>query len=1203
MSNKIVNVGLKSQYSILDSIYRYTDSVADAVKDGQKYLGIADQNNLFMSYNFQKLCDKNNIIPVIGSDLTVREISNPARYGNIKVFSKNQDGYRALVHLVTTANTGEKEFPYITIEDIKKENVDKNLVCLTGGIEGELLDIFNDEEKVNEYFNTYFSLFGNENVYLEVCYHGVPIEKEFLESSVMLNIVKKYSIKAILTQNVLYKSADLAKTRALAVEFNHNKKNNGPKEGYEWRDRYSDYNDQFYWHSSDELAEQFKPWISLYPDAEENTVKVAEECGGDRIFIEKSLPKFPVPNGISSCDYLHKLAREGFSRRFPMDKSGHRTGFAEGKTQNDYFKQMQHELNVIERMGFVDYFLIVQDFVQWCKDDKVYEHPEKYFPKEFYDWKNIPDKILRKNFKIYVGPARGSAGGSLLAYCLGITDVIDPLKYNLYFERFLNEERVSMPDIDTDYSNRDREKVVEFAQYKYGFDHVSQIVTFQQLNPKSLFKRLAKAEDIPYAEADEMTKQFPAAIVEDGKERKLDSLEDIENLPFMQEKIKNSEKLQALFSIGKPLDKLPSTTGKHAAGVIIGAKPLQEKMALMEVDGVMVSQYEKNNSEEIGNLKMDFLGLQTEDLLQDCVSIIKRTTGKEIDVNKIPLDDEMTFELLRKGETNNVFQLESPGMKKLIKEMGPSKFEHISAILALYRPGPMQFIPDYVRGFLNPESVHYPHPIYKEVAGNTFGVLVYQEQIMALVQRMAGFTLGEADVLRRGIGHKIPKYLIDGRKQFVDGAKKCNDVDEKTANEIYDTIVKFADYGFNKAHSVAYAVISFQTAYLKAHYPVQYMCACLNLNADSASQENNKLAATIAETKRMDINILKPDIRTSEYDFSVQKDKDGNDVIRFGYRGIKSSGEALSKALIANRDKETLHDILMSVDPSLLRKDNLENMAWSGLFDEFGTRKSVIEYIPKYVEEAKFHLALTSIGVSSVFNAFVDREPSEVGETAKIKLLTNERKVIQCNLSGHPVEAIRSSLSKNLKETTIASLVEAWKDEENDDMPSFGHRTRIVLSFEGMRKLTTKTGNEMLMFTFSDETGTISGVQFSGSNFETYRKLLGSLVTVNGEFSMRNNEPSIRVNADSDGLRMLEVSSYILFIDKKSVTTEKINWLKEEASDGDVMVVLVDTDAKNVKTQNFTVDIERAKECLPVGSYIFHVPSRGKLINSIKRGA
>lgn len=608
-------------------------------------------------------------------------------------------------------------------------------------------------------------------------------------------------------------------------------------------------------------------------------------------------------------------------------------------------------------------------------------------------------------------------------------------------------------DIDTDFQNQYRHVIVEYVQAKYGYDHVSQIVTYNMLGLKSIIRNVGKVLGIPYLVTDELSKNVPKKIrkfvylEEEDREEEQEiepTLEDLKTIPFFKERIDSSEDVAQLFKIGKLFDGLPSSTGKHACGVIIGAHPLHQYVGLMEVDGVLVTQFEKKASESIGLLKMDFLGLITLDIEVETLRLIKKNKGIEIDLDKIPLDDTKTFELLQRGQSGKVFQLESQGMRNLLKKMQPTDMSHIIAIAALFRPGPMQFIDNYIEGMKTPSKVKYPHPLYENSAKETFGILVYQEQIMQVVQDMAGFSLGEADILRRGIGKKDKQYIDQMEEEF---SKRCvdNGVPEKTAKEVYAMIKKFAEYGFNKSHSAAYALIAYETAYLKAYYPVEFMAANCTINSDN----KDKLISCLAEIKAMGIEILPPSIRFSQTKFTVEK-SEGQSAIRYGYIGIDGIGEDIAKTIETLSNCETFYDFI-SQCPNI-RNNQITNLIYSGTFDIFGCRKKMREIAPSILETVKYHNQIKSIYKSSILDGLSGEEFYDGTEYGFKEKLDNEKRVLHCCISGHPLEQIRGVLKGY---DTLISDIQDLND--GDDI-------QILCQINSIQQIFTKKSGEPMAF-------------------------------------------------------------------------------------------------------------------------------------------
>ena len=750
----------------MNSIIKIRDLCDKTSRMHSNAVAITDINSMHTFYDFEQIAGKkdkksekatrNVIKPIFGCTFLIKSRYVDDEFFNLTLLAKDQDGYHNLIELSTLANTNGKQFASIEYQHLEKFS--KGLFCLTGAEEGEVfyLETHKMHDEAIELLRFFQDIY-KENLYLEVSNHFMDSEVMFLESGI-IDEALEMGIPYVATNNCYYLKKEDAQYRSLAVSMNSELSNLKASEVdwiHKYASRHVDYNSEFYLKTENEMVKAFSKYLKKYPYLLSNSVKIAEECHAE-VPKTKTFPEFPIPEGYDTESYFQKLMWDGFDKRFPNDEA-----FGDGFTRKDYVDRLNYEYDIVKKMGFLGYLLIVQDYINYAKDDKVYEHPELYFPKNHYpDYSQLSQHILEKNFPILVGPGRGSGAGSLLCYCLFITN-LNPITEGLLFERFLNPSRVSMPDIDTDFMNEYRSMIIEYVQNKYGFECVSQIVTYNTLGLKSIIKNVGKVLGIPYSLTDELSKNVPKTIIkrvyledEDREEDRevVPTLEDLKSLKFFKERITSNEDVAQLFKIGKIFDELPSSTGKHACGVIIGANKLTQYTALMEVDGVLVTQFEKKASESIGLLKMDFLGLITLDIEAETIRLIKENYGIELRLEEIPTDDEETFKLLQEGKSLKVFQLESSGMRSLLQKMHPTNLSHINAICALYRPGPMQFIDNYIAGMRNPAKVKYPHPLYENSSKETFGILVYQEQIMQVVQDMAGFSLGEADILRRGIG-------------------------------------------------------------------------------------------------------------------------------------------------------------------------------------------------------------------------------------------------------------------------------------------------------------------------------------------------------------------------------------------------------------------------------------------------------------------
>lgn len=1170
----MIQLNVKTEYSLLNSIAKLDDIIATAKRNGANAVGMCDINTLHGIRTFQESCKKAGIKPVMGETMFYRRDDSLSGY-HLELYAMNDEGFVSLMNLSTDANTGDANVPIdskntvsiTTFEKIKKHT--KGLICLTGGVAGELYDLVIHErfEEADQLMAELDEMYGRENVYIEITFHNIPEERKFYQSDYVKKLAKTH--KVVGTNHIYYIHKEHALHRSLAVEMSPNPERISIYSGY------VNYNSEFYYKTDKMMEKVFREAILYYPDIMTNTQEIADRCNA-HVHENKTLPSFPLPEGETSAGYLKKLAWKGLRERC--------FSVIEESQRDTYEKRLAYEFDIINRMGFTDYFLIVQDFINWGKDDKVYEHPEIYFPN--MDLSKLDPMVVNKDFSIEFGPGRGSAAGSLLAYCLYITNM-DPIKYDLLFERFLNIERVSMPDIDTDMSNADREKVIRYCQNKYGFECVSMIATYQGLNLKSIIKALAKAIGMSYAKSDAITKNIPNKITvekvnDDGeiekKEKKPELLDEIRNIDYFKNLIAKDSDVRQIFNMGKILEGLPKATGKHACGVIIGSSPIKNLLPLKEVDGVLVSQYEKNNSEAVGALKMDFLGLQTLDIEQNTKDLVRENYGTELDLLKIPVDDQQTYKLFQDGETGCIFQFESAGMKKMLKQLHPTSLEHLTAANALYRPGPMEFIPDYIRGRKDADSVNYPHEIFKEVTEETYGILVYQEQIMSLVQKMAGFTLGQADVLRRGIGKKIAHYLVEGRQQFIDGAEKEHGVDRQLSSDIYDTIVKFANYGFNKSHACAYAFVAYQTAWLKAHYPECFMAANLTV----ASQNTDKLPVIFAECKKMGIKILPPELGKSEARFTVEKQEDGSLAIRYGLAAITGISDDYANAVSSIGDADSLPDAIRKLPDECIVTKKLTVLSDAGVFDKFGARKAIDLTIPAIVDFEKKQKEIKGHGFASWLDVLPQKHEVEGYEYPADKKAALERDMLHTTLTGHILEAYRAM--KKYQNTDILSDILA--DEDYD-----GVNVSFLALVKHIQRITTRKGDDMAFISVEDETSDIEGVIFP----RDYERLRDALDTFEGKPVMITGRYKMERSLNSDGEEEVKKSimvSKIVSIENKSVLyLNSTNYTTAELDaiaryNGLTAVMLVDEESMTMQTLPFSVNADKCAGMLKKGTYI-----------------
>lgn len=1154
-----VHIKVHSEYSILNSIAKLDALIEKTIHSNMKFIGLTDISNMFACYTFEKMCKsksksnpENSIKNLIGVTFCVKGVYEPSFY-TVTLIAKSVNGYRNIANLSTIANTGHDTFPCISFDDLLTYSDD--CICLTGGNSGEFFKLVLTEqyEKANEYIGNLVSAFSNQNVYIELNHHFIPDEEKFLKNPILLEIAERFNIDFVATNNIYYLEKENSFHRAIALEMNPN------PEGIDIYSKYVNYNDEFYFKTIEEMNIAFQDYFAIYPNIFKNTLEIAKQCSDVHVPIERALPAFPLPEGFTSADYLKKLVWEGFKKKFPTD-----TYFATGFSRKDYEERLNYEYETIVKMGFTDYFLIVQDFINFAKDKEVFQHPEIYFPKNHYELEKISEKLLKKDYEIYVGPGRGSAAGSLMAYCLQITERLDPIKNKLLFERFLNVERVSMPDIDIDFSNAGRYDVVQYVQEKYQYSHVAQIVTFQTMQARKIIRAVGKTIGLTNYSCNEIAQQVPLSIKnEDGTETEVTSLSQLEDIEFFRTKLAESSDVRKLFSIGKVLEGLPSSTGKHAAGLIIGCKELKNYLPLMEVDGVMVTQFEKGNCEEIGLLKMDLLGLRTLDILQKTSELIKKVLGIEIPHNSIPEEDALTFDLLRSGNTRKVFQIESDGMISLFKKMKPSTFEDINAAIALYRPGPMEFIPKYLEGRAHPELIQYPHPLFKEVTEATYGILVYQEQIMQVVQKLAGFTLGHADILRKAISKKKKDTVAQEKKLFIDGCLKVNHIPEKESEKIFEQIEPFANYGFNRSHSAAYGIVAYDTAYFKAHFPECFMAANLTISAN----DGDDVAYIIAECKKNNIQILPPDVDKSSDEFLVEKMPDGTLAIRYAYSAISGIGENMAYEYAKISNSSSLGDFISKIPTNMLRTAQLSNLIHSGAFDRFGSRRAMIQSLPGIIQFFKTKNTFDSISLPNFLDYLSFRKKYEGYEFSQIQKLEYERKAINVSLSGHPLEVIRSFISK--KDATLADILFNASELNNSTCT-------ILCLIKDIKVIQSRKGSNMAFLQIEDEFQVVEGILFPHdyqkveSDLEKLKNI-PVLLTAKLQTKTAEDDESLKCALIVTSIEKAIKNEYRLYLDEQSIKPTLLSECSQ--FNGIATVILVNTTTDSYTRLPYTMDL------------------------------
>lgn len=989
-------------YSLLDGAAKIKELVHRAKELGYDSLAITDHGVMYGVIEFYEACIAEGIKPILGCEVYVspgsrfdREVGKgDERYYHLVLLAETDQGYHNLSKIVTRGFTeGFYYKPRVDMEVLEKyhEGIIALSACLAGEVATHLRK--NDYDGARDAAIKYRNIFGADNYFLEMQDHGIP-DQATVNAGVM-RLSKELGIPMVVTNDSHYIYAEDWEAHDVLLCIQTNRKVQD-----ENRMRYD--GGQYYLKSKEEMAELF-PYAT---DALENTHKIAERCNVKIVFGEQKVPKFDVPDGYTADEYLEKLVYDGMKKKYGI-KYEDTEDLKEGEKGYDVRQRIDYELSVIKSMGFVDYFLIVWDFIHFAKTNG-----------------------------IAVGPGRGSAVGSVVAYCLDIT-TIEPLQYDLLFERFLNPERVSMPDIDIDFCYIRRQEVIDYCVKKYGEECVTQIIAYQTMGARNVIRDVGRAMDIPYAQCDALAKAIPAE-----KDMTIDIA--LKTSKDFQDMYNGSDEIRKLVNIAKKLEGLPRNAGMHAAGVVIGREAIEEYAPLsVGAEGTVVTQFEKNTVEHLGMLKMDFLGLRTATVIQDTVKLIKETTGRNLDIDNIDYDDPNILGLMGQGKTEGMFQLESPGMKNFMMKLKPQSLDDVIAGVALFRPGPMQFIDDYIRGKENRELVRYDTPELEEILEPTYGCIIYQEQVMQIVMKLAGYTLGRSDIVRRAMAKKKPEEMEKERKNFVYGNNElnvpgcvANGISEDVANKIFDEMMKFAEYAFNKSHSVAYAVLAAQTAYLKYYYPVEFMAALMS----SVLDNNGKVAKYINVCKQMSVEILPPDINEGFAKFSISDGK-----IRYGLSGIKSVGAAVVDRVVEERQKngkfKDLRDFLTRMPSKDTNKKTVEALILSGAFDGMGAnRKQMIMALPAISEETARERKSRESGQMSLFDIMGDdfaastRVPypnvEEYPDTEKLSL---EKSVLGVYISGHPLGKYVELLQKNCTAQSIDFAVDVEDDAELDE--------------------------------------------------------------------------------------------------------------------------------------------------------------------------
>ena len=1044
---RFTHLHVHTEYSLLDGASKIPELVAYAKELGMDSLAITDHGVMYGAVEFYQECTKAGIKPIIGCEVYLAkgshlDMTEKTRY-HLILLAENDIGYHNLMKIVSKGQLEGFYYKPRVDKDILR-TYSEGIICLSACIAGEVPRLINsgNMDGARRCVQEYIDIFGKDNYFLEIQNHDIPEEKTAAEG--LRQLAQEFGIGLVATNDLHYVRREDAEAQdvLLCIQTTSNVDDPG-------RMRFP--NDSFYLKSAEEMAELF----GGYPEALENTCRIADRCNVKLEFGHLLLPEFPVPDGFDAVSYLRHLCEEALPERYEV-------------VDETVRKRLDFELDIINTMGYACYFLIVWDFINYCRSH------------------DIP-----------VGPGRGSAAGSIVAYLLRITN-IEPLRYHLLFERFLNPERVSMPDIDTDFCYVKRNQVLDYVVRRYGQERVSQIITFGTLQARAAVRDVGKALGMSYTSVDEVAKMIPREL---GitLDKALKSSNDFKRAYESRPEVKK------LVDLARSVEGLPRNAGTHAAGVIIAPRDLRDYVPLQQgSDSGVITQYDKNKVEELGLLKMDFLGLRTLTVIGDCIQFIKETTGEIVDIDNIPLHDKETCEMLCRGETACVFQLESAGITKLVMDLAPESFEDLIPLVALYRPGPLGtgMAEDFIAGRHGQRTAEVLHPLMEPILEDTYGVILYQEQVMQITSALAGFTLGQADILRRAMGKKKAKELDSMRASFIEGAKRLHDIPEELSDRIFSLLQHFAGYGFNKSHSVAYALVAYETAYLKAHWRAQYYAAFLN----SIIGDSDKLSWYISVCKNDNIKILAPDVNESGRDFTVLPNK----TIRFGLAGIKSTGGAAVEAIISARSEggpfTSLTDFCCRVNMRVVNKRVVENLIKSGAMDSFGARRSqLLAVLDQAIDlgaacqrdRANGQLGL--FGDDQTFGMEEIKMP-QLPEIPKQTLLQYEKELLGFYVTDHPLSEYKEVMQRFMP---LHQFMGETQVQDNQFV-------RVAGIISGCTIKTTKSGDTMALLTLEDFTGRFPVIVFPKSYQACIRDVFeDNVVSIDGRFSVDERESKI----------------------------------------------------------------------------------------------
>nr|WP_051411177.1 DNA polymerase III subunit alpha [Acetivibrio clariflavus] len=1080
MLGNFVHLHVHTEYSLLDGANRIKDLIKRTKELGMDSIAITDHGVMYGVVEFYKEAVSSGIKPILGCEVYTAKRTRHDKQGavdsdpgHLVLLAKNNQGYKNLMKIVSIGFTeGFYYRPRIDFEVLERysEGLIALSACLSGDVPKALLN--NDFEKAKEIAQKYSGIFGKDNFYLEIQSNG--IEEQRYVNSQLIKLSKETGIPLVATNDAHYLRKEDARAHEILLCIQTGKSIND-------EDRMKFPTEDFYVKSPEEMEEFFKN----IPEAISNTVKIAEMCNVELEFGKLHLPKFGVPDDKDAYEYLKELCYDGLKRHY-------------GENIEDKIDRLEYELSVIKQMGYVDYFLIVSDFIRYAKD------------------RGIP-----------VGPGRGSAAGSLVAYCLGITN-IDPLKYNLLFERFLNPERITMPDIDIDFCYERRQEVIDYVVRKYGEDKVSQIITFGTMAARGAIRDVGRALDIPYNEVDVIAKMIPMQIG-----MSIDKALEIN--PELRARYEQDSKVKELIDTARLFEGMPRHASTHAAGVVISKEPITNYVPLNRNDECITTQFPMGQLEEIGLLKMDFLGLRTLTVIKDAVDLIYENHNVKIDIDRIDMNDSKVFKLIGEGKTAGVFQLESAGMTQFMKELMPTSLEDVIAGISLYRPGPMDQIPRYLKNKNNPSEVKYDHPLLENILNVTYGCMVYQEQVMQIVRDLGGYSMGRSDLVRRAMAKKKASVMEQERKNFIYGiddekgniiVKGCirNGVDEAVANKIFDEMMDFASYAFNKSHAAAYAVVAYQTAWLKCYYPLEFMAALLN----SFLGSSDRISQYVYECKTLNIEVLPPDINESQMKFTVVNGK-----IRFGLAAVKNVGENAVKSIIEERKArgpfKNFRDFCDRIDTREVNKRCVESLIKCGAFDSMGVyRSKLIAVFEKMLDGIAQTKKRNMEGQMSLFEmSIAGNEKSIYGESALYEdndiypdikeypnkmLLSMEKEMLGLYISGHPLSEFDEEIKRTV--TLYSSDLNIYSNQSEepylmDNYKNISDGMNVVVGgiITSKKTKTTKNNNLMAFLTLEDLYGIMEVIVFP-TVLEKYAKFIieENIVLIKGRISIKEEE-------------------------------------------------------------------------------------------------